>query len=79
MTIEEIVNSTEDTLTPYDVSEILGSNPATIREMVKQDNGALAPLAPIRLGSRIKFPRMRFINWYYGGQHNDLRQMGSQG
>ena len=66
MTIEQIVASTEPMLTPYDISDILGSDPATIRLMVQQDPDALKPLGPIRTGNRVKFPRMRFIGWYYG-------------
>lgn len=68
MTIAEIEASTEDMLTAYDVAEILGSDPATIRLMVKEDPDALRPLAPIRTGNRVKFPRMRFLRWYYGGE-----------
>ncbi len=71
MTIREIEDSTADMLTPYDIADIIGSNPATIREMVKQDAQALAPLQPIRTGSRVKFPRMRFLNWYYGERKGD--------
>ena len=71
MTISEIVLSTKDMLTPDDISDILGSDPATIREMAKQDREALAPLGPVRLGSRVKFPRMRFIHWYYGERRED--------
>lgn len=66
MTIDEIVNSTAPMLSAYDVAEILGSDPSTIRLMVQQDPDALKPLGPIRTGNRVKFPRMRFIGWYYG-------------
>ena len=66
MTIDEIVASKEPMLTAYDISDILGSDPATIRLMVQQDPDALRPLEPIRTGNRVKFPRMRFIGWYFG-------------
>ena len=66
MTIDEIVASTAPMLTAYDVADILGSDPATLRLMVQQDPDALKPLGPIRTGNRVKFPRMRFIGWYYG-------------
>ena len=66
MTIQEIKDSTADLLTAADISEILGSNPDTIRQTVKDDPEAFAPLQPIRTGNRVKFPRMRFIRWYYG-------------
>ena len=66
MTIAEIEASKEDMLTAYDVAEILGSDPATLRLMVREDPDALRPLAPIRTGNRVKFPRMRFLRWYFG-------------
>ena len=66
VTIDEIVNSTAPMLSAYDVAEILGSDPSTIRLMVQQDPDALKPLGPIRTGNRVKFPRLRFIGWYYG-------------
>ena len=66
MSIQEIMDSAKDMLTPDDIADILGSDPATIREMAKQEPEALRPLQPVRLGSRVKFPRMRFIAWYYG-------------
>ena len=66
MTIEEIVSCDKSMLTPYDIADILGCDPATLRLMVQQDPDALKPLGPIRTGNRVKFPRMRFIGWYYG-------------
>lgn len=66
MTIAEIERSTADMLTAGDIADILGSDPATIRLMVKEDPEALGPLQPIRCGNRVKFPRARFIRWYYG-------------
>ena len=41
-------------------------DPDTLRVIARQDPSALAPLAPIRTGSRIKFPRLRFLSWYFG-------------
>lgn len=66
MTIDEIMASDADMLTPYDIAEILGSNPETLRQSVKDDPDALAPLQPVRTGNRVKFPRKRFIGWYFG-------------
>lgn len=73
MTLQEILESDKLMLTASDISEILGSDPDTIRVMVRQDAEALAPLQPIRIGNRAKFPRMRFINWITGGNVNGLR------
>ncbi|MBR2563981.1 MAG: helix-turn-helix domain-containing protein [Paenibacillus sp.] len=66
MSIQEIIASDKDMLTPDDIADILGSDPATIREMAKQEPEALRPLQPVRLGNRVKFPRLRFIGWYFG-------------
>ena len=76
MTIQEILNSTEPMLTPYDIAPVIGSDPQTIRLMVQNDPEALAPLQPIRTGSRVKFPRERFLRWYYGGDYG-LRNIES--
>lgn len=73
MTITEILNSTADMLTPSDISDILGCDPDTLRVIAKQDPSALAPLAPIRTGNRVKFPRLRFIGWYFGESQNKER------
>ena len=66
MTIDEIKASTAHTLTPGDIADILGSDPATLRITAQQDPDALKPFAPIRTGNRVKFPRMRFLSWYDG-------------
>ena len=66
MTIDEILASSADMLSPGDIAEILGSDPATLRVTAQTDPDALRPLAPIRTGNRIKFPRRRFLAWYFG-------------
>lgn len=66
MTIEEILQSDKATLSPADIAGILECDPNTLREMAKSEPDALAPLQPIRTGNRVKFPRQRFIWWYYG-------------
>jgi len=66
LTIEEIIESTEYMLTPEDISDILGSNPATIRETARQNPIAYRQLGPVWTGNRLKFPRLRFIGWFFG-------------
>ncbi len=66
MTINEIINTTATTLGPADIAPILGCDPQTLREMAVSDPEALAPLQPIRLGKRVRFPKMRFLGWYFG-------------
>lgn len=70
MTIEEILSSSADMLSAEEVSDIIGSDPGTLRLMVRINPNALAPLQPIMVGNRAKFPRMRFIAWYYGDSLN---------
>lgn len=74
MTIQDILSSTADMLTADDVSDILGSDPATLRLMVRENPSALAPLQPIITGNRVKFPRLRFIGWYFGDNKCKERQ-----
>ena len=71
MTIEEIKASKAHVLTPGDIADILGSNPATLRLMAVQSPDLLGPLAPIRTGNRVKFPRIRFLRWYYGSDYTE--------
>lgn len=71
MTIEEIKASRAHVLTPSDIAEIIGSNPATLRLMAIQTPEHLNPLAPIRTGNRVKFPRIRFLRWYYGPDYTE--------
>lgn len=66
MTIEEIMSSTKEMLTMGDIAEILGSDPATLRETVRQHPDRLKPLEPVMVGNRAKVPRMRFLGWYFG-------------
>lgn len=73
MTITEILNSTADTLGPADIAPVLECDPQTLRIMAVNDPEALAPLQPIRLGNRVRFPRMRFIVWYFG-QYTDTQK-----
>ena len=69
MTINEIMQTTATTLGPADIAPILGCDPQTLREMAVSDPKALAPLQPIRLGKRVRFPKMRFLAWYYGERY----------
>ena len=71
MTVEELAMSDRVWVTPEDIAEILGSNQATIRETVRQDPQALAVLWPIRTGNRVKFSRMRVLNWIRGTEEKE--------
>jgi len=65
MTIEELKNSNKEILTPGDIATILNCNPNVIRHQAKEDVKALGfPCA--KIGTRLKIPRVGFINWYEG-------------
>lgn len=66
MTVQEIIGSDKVMLVPDDIAEILGSNPATIRETARQNPAAYAPLGAVWVGNRLKFPRLRVIGWLFG-------------
>lgn len=67
MTIEEIARGPKAILTAYDIADVLGSDPDTIRTTARQYPERLAHLEPIIVGNRVKFSRARFLRWYYGG------------
>lgn len=63
-TISEVINSNKEMLTPTDVAPILGCNPYSINKQVEQDllKGINSfPFAVIKVGSRVKIPRLSFI------------------
>ncbi|MBQ9256202.1 MAG: hypothetical protein IJ181_03680 [Acidaminococcaceae bacterium] len=65
MTMNEIRNSEKDILTAYDISEVMGSKPQTIRLSAKQHPELIGyPFA--FHGNRMKIPRIGFINWFDG-------------
>ena len=65
MTLDEIRATDKVMLSPTDISEVLGSDPMTIRLTAK--------MAPERVGypftftgNRMKIPRIGFIRWMEG-------------
>lgn len=67
MTIREMRESTDDFLTPEDIAEVVGSNPATIRQTVREHPEQFAQYCPFWTGNRLKFPRKRFL-WCVTGE-----------
>ena len=65
MTLKEIRESDKEMLTPYDVGEVLGSDPATIRETAKQ-RPDLIGFRFCFIGTRMKIPREAFLRWMDG-------------
>lgn len=68
MTIEEIRKSPKYMLSPTDISEVLGSDPETIRVTARTYPERIGfPFTFI--GNRMKVPRMGFIRWMEGEHH----------
>ena len=64
MTLDEIERSDKDMLIPKDIAPILGVHPYTINVQVKEDkkNGRNSfPFPTILIGTRVKIPRIAFI------------------
>lgn len=65
MTLAEIKQSDKDILTAADISDLMGSDPQTIRLSAKQHPEWIGyPFA--FHGSTMKIPRIGFINWFEG-------------
>lgn len=62
MSIEELLQSNKDFLTPVEVSKILHSDPQVIRTTARQAPHLIGyPYTFI--GNRMKIPRLGFIAW----------------
>lgn len=73
MTIEEIMRSTKEMLTPSDVAEVLGCDKYTINVQVAEDitNGVNSLGFPvIKLGNRVRIPRRAFLKFITGKEDN---------
>ena len=67
MTLDEIKSSSKEVLTCKDVADVLACNPATLHmQAVEQPERLGFPV--IVMGSRVKIPRLAFINFMNGGQ-----------
>ena len=65
MTLDEMKRSDRPMLTPYDISEVLGSDPATIRLTAREFPERIG--YPFTFtGNRMKVPRVAFIRWMEG-------------
>ena len=65
MTLREIREETKEMLTPQDIADVLGSDPATIRETAKQHPERIG-FNYCFIGTRMKIPRVAFIKWMDG-------------
>ncbi len=62
MTLQEIIQSDKDFLTPADICEILGSNPQTIRVTARQHPDLLG-FSFTFVGNRMKISRIPFLRF----------------
>lgn len=66
MTLEELKNAEAATVNIADIAEILGCTPQTIRVAARQRPDLLGfPI--IIMGSRVRIPRIPFIQFIEGG------------
>lgn len=63
-TLDEVIRSDKEMLTPADVAPILGVKPYSINVQVSQDiiRGVNSfPFEVMKIGTRVKIPRLAFI------------------
>ena len=74
MTLQQIIDSTKEMLTPKDVAEVLGCDPYTINVQVKQDiaEGVNSFGFPIsKIGTRVRIPRRAFLRFVLGEEKEE--------
>ena len=67
MTLDQIRESTKETLSVVDVAEALGANPQTIRNQAQSDPIKLG-FPVICLGARVIIPRMACLYFFEYGR-----------
>lgn len=67
MTLEEIKGSSKEVLTCKDVAEVLACNPGTLHMQAVEQPWRLG-FPVIVMGSRVKIPRIAFLNFMKGEQ-----------
>lgn len=65
MTLQEIRDSDKVFLTPFEISEALGTDPQNIRNQAAIDAAKLG-FPVIRIGTRTKIPREAFLKYIEG-------------
>jgi hypothetical protein len=74
MTLQQIIDSTKEMLTPKDVAEVLGCDPYTINVQVRQDiaagvNSFGFPIS--KIGTRVRIPRRAFLRFVLGEEKEE--------
>lgn len=67
MTLEEIKLSDKVMLTPADISDVMRSDPQSIRKQA-HENPAVLGFPVCVVGSRVKIPKAAFLNWVGGAK-----------
>lgn len=70
MTLDEIRSSTKTVLTPEDVCDVLGCKPYSINQQAKA-NAARLGFPVMIIGTRVKIPRLAFLNFMDGLLHRN--------
>lgn len=72
MKLSEIEKLDKDMLVPEDIADILGCHPYSINVQAKKDQSKLGfPVSVV--GTRVKIPRLAFINFMKGGKAEDRK------
>ena len=66
MTIDEIMRSTREVLSPTDIAEVIGADPYGINRMARENPAALG-FPTIVIGNRVKIPRRGFLHYMMYG------------
>lgn len=68
MTLDDLRNMTQETITPAVAAQVLQCNPQWIRVAARNDKSRLG-FPVVLLGSRVKIPRLAFIKFMEGETH----------
>ena len=67
MTIDEILRSTKEVLTPADIAPVIGADPYGINRMARENPAGLG-FPVICIGNRVKIPRRAFLRYMMYGR-----------
>ena len=71
MTLDELEKLPKEMLVPSDIAPILGCTPYTIN-VVTKDGSNPFPFPIIRMGTRVRIPKMPFIKAMRGETNNEV-------
>lgn len=77
-TFREAIESDHPYLLPEEVGKILGLAPQNIRTQARE-NPALLGFPVVVCGARTLFPRIPFLNFFFGGSWNGMQKTDKSG